>query len=89
MILLALKFADFPCFYSWEGSRFRMRVKINGKKEEVREKTILDLLTARKIQPQLVCVEVNSKVLEREAYGKAVLQEGDEIEFVYYMGGGA
>ncbi|TAK10358.1 MAG: thiamine biosynthesis protein ThiS, partial [Candidatus Manganitrophaceae bacterium] len=33
-----------------------MRVKINGKQEEVQETTLFDLLKAKNIEPQMVTV---------------------------------
>ncbi len=65
-----------------------MQVKINGKLEEVEETTLRGLLKARNIEPQMVTVEVNSKMLDRASLDKTLLHEGDEIEFLYFMGGG-
>ncbi len=65
-----------------------MQVKINGKSEEVQGGTVLDLLKAKKIEPQMVAVEVNDKVLDREHLGTTPLNEGDQVEFLFYMGGG-
>jgi len=65
-----------------------MQVKINGKSEEVRSGTVLDLLMTKKIEPQMVAVEVNDKVLERDHLATTRLNEGDQIEFLFYMGGG-
>ena len=65
-----------------------MQVKINGKSEEVQGGTVLDLLKAKKIEPQMVAVEVNDKVLDREHLGSTTLNEGDQVEFLFYMGGG-
>jgi len=65
-----------------------MQVKINGKSEEVQGGTVLDLLMMKKIEPQMVAVEVNDKVLERDHLATTRLNEGDQIEFLFYMGGG-
>ncbi|MDH5254174.1 MAG: sulfur carrier protein ThiS [Nitrospira sp.] len=65
-----------------------MQVKINGKSEEVQGGTVLDLLKTKKIEPQMVAVEVNDKVLDREHLGSTPLNEGDQVEFLFYMGGG-
>jgi cysteine synthase A len=67
----------------------RIEVVINGKKEQVEEgKTVQALLEERKINPRAVAVEVNSKVIEAEKYEATILNPGDQIEFLYYMGGG-
>ena len=65
-----------------------MQVKINGKPEDVPGGTVLDLLNNKKIEPQMVAVEVNDKVLERNQFATTSLNEGDQVEFLFYMGGG-
>ncbi|MGE0642949.1 MAG: sulfur carrier protein ThiS [Nitrospira sp.] len=65
-----------------------MQVKINGKPEEIQAGTVLDLLKAKSIEPQMVAVEVNDKVLERDDLATTHLNEGDQVEFLFYMGGG-
>ena len=54
-----------------------MQVRINGKSEEVQNGTVLDLLMMKKIEPQMVAVEVNDKVLERDHLATTRLNEGD------------
>jgi len=65
-----------------------MQVKINGKPEEVSGGTVLDLLQAKKIEPQMVAVEVNDTVLDRNHLATTSLSDGDRVEFLFYMGGG-
>jgi len=67
-----------------------MKVKVNGKVEEIEENmSVLDLLKSKNVEPRMVAVEVNSRMIEREEYATTVLKEGDEIEFLYFMGGGS
>jgi sulfur carrier protein len=65
-----------------------MQIKINGKSEEVEGQTVLDLLKAKNIDPPMVAVELNGAILERERLGTACLKEGDQVELLFYMGGG-
>ena len=65
-----------------------MQVKINGKPEEISGGTVLGLLQAKKIEPQMVAVEVNDTVLDRNLLATTSLNEGDRVEFLFYMGGG-
>jgi sulfur carrier protein len=65
-----------------------MQVKINGKAEDIQGGTVLDLLNHKKIEPQMVAVEVNDKMLERDHLATTQLNEGDQVEFLFYMGGG-
>ena len=65
-----------------------MQVKINGKAEEVQGATVLDLLKAKNIDPHMVAVELNSTMLERDHLATTSVTEGDQVEFLFYMGGG-
>ncbi len=65
-----------------------MQVKINGKTENIQGGTVLDLLKAKNIEPQMVAIEVNDAMLERSHLATTNLKEGDQIEFLFYMGGG-
>ncbi|PLV56290.1 sulfur carrier protein ThiS [Thermotoga sp. SG1] len=66
-----------------------MRIKVNGKLEEVEDNMrLLDLLKEKNIRIEAVVVELNGKILEKAELKDVVLKEGDEIEFLYYMGGG-
>ncbi len=65
-----------------------MQVTVNGKNEEFPGGSVLELLQAKKIEPQMVAVEVNDTMLERERLPTTQLNEGDRVEFLFYMGGG-
>jgi len=65
-----------------------MQVKVNGKAEDIQGGTVLDLLTLKKIEPQMVAVEVNDKMIDRDHLASTQLHEGDQVEFLFYMGGG-
>jgi sulfur carrier protein len=66
----------------------QVQVKINGKAEEISGGTVLDLLQAKKIEPQMVAVEVNDTMVERDHLATTRLKDGDRVEFLFYMGGG-
>lgn len=65
-----------------------MQVKVNGKSEDIQSSSVLDLLTLKKIDPQMVAVEVNDKMIDREHLATTTLKDGDLVEFLFYMGGG-
>jgi sulfur carrier protein len=65
-----------------------MQVKINGKAEEISGGTVLALLQAKKIEPQMVAVEVNDTMVDRDHLAITHLNDGDRVEFLFYMGGG-
>ena len=68
-----------------------IRLKINGKAETVDPQTarLTDYLASKGIRPETVAVEVNLTVIEKSRYAETLLREGDEIEIVRFVGGGA
>jgi cysteine synthase A len=66
-----------------------MELYLNGKREEIKDNmTISSLLEEKKIKPEVVTVELNNSIVEKDKYGKTRLKSDDRLEFVYYMGGG-
>ena len=39
--------------------------------------------------PEMVSVQVNEEFAEREDWEKIQIEEGDKVDFLYFMGGGA
>jgi sulfur carrier protein len=66
-----------------------MQLTINGKVENLEVSTVMDVLKAKDIDPQLVAVEVNTQMIDQENLGTTSLKEADKIEFLFFMGGGA
>ena len=68
-----------------------MNVKINGEQETLEKNTltITELLALKDVKmPEMVSVEYNGDMLDREQFDSTSVSEGDEIEFLYFMGGG-
>ena len=66
-----------------------MTIRVNGDPMEIAGPiTISALLDDLKIDPRLVAVEHNLIVVKRARYGDVVINEGDEIEIVNFVGGG-
>lgn len=62
---------------------------LNGERREVGDvPTVAKLLEELGLRPELLAVERNRDIIPREAYGETVLQEGDAIEIVTFVGGG-
>ena len=69
-----------------------MNVTINGKSDAVSESTltVLELLKLKDVEmPDMVSVQLNGDILDRAAFDSTYVAEGDEVEFLYFMGGGA
>ncbi len=63
-------------------------VKINGKQEEAAGRTIAEYLEAAGYRTDYIVVERNLEIVPKTEYAATVLQEGDEVEIVSFMGGG-
>ena len=67
-----------------------VKISLNGKANEIKTgMTVSDLLLKWKVRPELVTVEVNESILQKLDYDTTELKNGDKVEFVFYMGGGA
>ena len=67
-----------------------MNVLVNGQQRAVTEgTTIAKLLDELKIVPARVVVEVNLTILKRVEHPTTILQEGDQVEIVQFVGGGS
>jgi sulfur carrier protein len=68
-----------------------MNLIISGKNETVNltQNTISELLKVKKVEmPEMVSVELNGEILRQSEYDSTIIKDGDEIEFLYFMGGG-
>jgi len=66
-----------------------MQLTVNGEKRQVAEGlTVSGLLQTLQIVPERVVVEVNLAILKRAQLPAAVLQEGDQVEIIQFVGGG-
>ncbi len=64
-------------------------VVVNGEPREVaRGASLLDLLGSLDLDPRVVVVEHNRQIVRRPGLGTVVLQEGDKVELVHFVGGG-
>lgn len=64
-------------------------IYLNGKKEEINgEISISKFLEIRKIRPEVVTVELNDNIIEKDKYSHIQIKANDKLELVYYMGGG-
>jgi thiazole synthase len=65
-------------------------VTLNGKPRTVVDGlTLLDLLKQLDVQPTRVVIEHNREIRRRDDFEKTRVHAGDELELVYFVGGGA
>ena len=51
---------------------------------------VSELLVEQEVKmPEMVSVEINGQILRRPEFDTTVLNEGDKVEFLYFMGGGS
>nr|WP_207754967.1 sulfur carrier protein ThiS [Desulforadius tongensis] len=80
-------------YLCWVGISFlggvAVTVKVNGK-EEVLEKEIslLQFLQSKNIDLDVVVVEYNYDIVQRDKWGEITLKEGDNLEVLQFVGGG-
>jgi sulfur carrier protein len=68
-----------------------MVITVNGDKQtwEEEELTVADLLIRNKVEkPDMVSVQINGKFVDKQDYGAVKAVAGDEVDFLYFMGGG-
>jgi sulfur carrier protein len=68
-----------------------MTLTINGKREELAADrlTVFDLLKLKDVSmPEMVSVQVNGDILSRTDYAATLVKDNDQVEFLYFMGGG-
>ena len=67
-----------------------IKVRINGEPKLVASSsTLTELLRGFQMNPKTVVVELNRKVIAREKLSETPLGQGDEVEIVHFVGGGA
>lgn len=63
-------------------------VKVNGVELDIAGKTVADYLSAANYDPKRIAVERNGDIVFKSRYGETVLEEGDSLEVVSFVGGG-
>ncbi len=67
-----------------------MDIHLNGESRYLeKESTIAALLQELKIRSDQVAVEVNLHIVDKQDFASRQLQEGDRVEIMSFIGGGA
>ncbi len=68
----------------------KMKITVAGAQKDVAEGlTVAALIEQEKVDtPQYVTVSVNEEFIDSDKFDSHILQEGDDVEFLYFMGGG-
>ena len=66
-----------------------MQITLNGEQFELDQPvSVADLLMSLEIDPRRVAVEHNLAILKRQRFPEVLVQEGDTVEIVNFVGGG-
>jgi sulfur carrier protein len=68
-----------------------MILKVNGEAKIIDQErlAVTELLSLCTVEsPEMVSVQLNGKFLGRDQYASAQLNENDEVDFLYFLGGG-
>ena len=67
------------------------KITVNGEAQEVQlPLTLTELIKQNNVlQPEMVSVQVNDDFVDRSEWDGLQIKEGDVVDFLYFMGGGA
>lgn len=63
-------------------------VKINGSNVDAAGKSLVEYLADTNYDPQRIAVERNGDIVPKAQYSEIVLEDGDTVEVVSFVGGG-
>ena len=71
-----------------------MEIRISGKNENLQimkeNISVIELLEMKNVEmPEMVSVELNGEIIPRGNFESTLIKEGDQVEFLYFMGGGS
>ena len=68
-----------------------MKLTVTGVPKEYAEGlTVAKLIELEQVEtPEYVTVSVNDEFIRSDTFAETVLKDGDSVEFLYFMGGGA
>lgn len=66
------------------------KITVNGEVQEVElPLTVAELIQRNNVaQPEMVSVQVNEEFVEREDFTTRQVEDGDFVDFLFFMGGG-
>lgn len=67
-----------------------MKVRVNGNEIELEKSVNIKelLVIAKAEQPEYVTVQKNDEFVDHDRFESTFTEDGDVIEFLYFMGGG-
>ena len=69
-----------------------MKITVNGEVQSLDQNqlSVASLLKINEVEmPDMVSVQLNGEFVDKQAYQSTLISENSEIDFLYFMGGGA
>lgn len=63
-------------------------VKVNGTELDISGKTVSEYLMTTDYDPKRIAVERNGEIVFKSKYDVTVIEDGDSLEIVSFVGGG-
>jgi sulfur carrier protein len=66
------------------------KITVNDETQEVKlPLSLSELIKLNNVlQPDMVSVQINGEFIQREVFDSTSINDGDQIDFLYFMGGG-
>ncbi|MDD4855368.1 MAG: sulfur carrier protein ThiS [Sulfuricurvum sp.] len=66
-----------------------MQVKVNGEIREINENsTLYDVIHSLALEERVMAAAINMQIVKKDGWSSAVLNDGDVIELLDFVGGG-
>jgi len=68
-----------------------MNIKVNGKVQSIQNNavTVLSLLKSNNVESvEMISVQLNGTFIDKNDFNEIYLKENDELDFLFFMGGG-
>lgn len=75
--------------FSFQHNGAAVNITTNGEAVSIEPLSVQDYLISLGIDPRRVAVELNRDILPKAQYQDTMLKEGDVLEIVHFVGGGA
>ncbi|UFS70677.1 sulfur carrier protein ThiS [Geomonas sp. RF6] len=65
-----------------------MKLTVNGEEIEITAMSVEEYLRTLAFDEKALAVELNRDIVPKKAYASTILKEGDQMEIVWFVGGG-
>jgi sulfur carrier protein len=65
-----------------------MKIIVNGEEKSIAGMTVFEYLQTLDMDPRPLAIELNREILPKNNYKTTMLREGDQLEVVWFVGGG-